>query len=768
MRVGQIVTCCVVRTNSRGTDHASPKRKARDTLKQTRIRLGDGAFKQIGPGDPVEKYKPPIPDKTLLVEVSPWFVVVGLFLMGVFTAAAAYIALRAGSGIEAAVPIAVLAIFLSRLRRQPSTILENVMVQSIGQASGVVAAGATFVIPALYLNQLEVSWWQIFLATAVGGFLGVALIIPLRKYFVREQHGRYPFPEAKGITNVLVAGESGGGSAGKVLIWAFAIGFLFDFMIDACSLWNANFTTSGILGSAGESLNKFGIEIGVSGLAALFGLGYLIGMRYAGLIASGSLLAVLVLVPLVKFVGSFAGEIHYAGKVYNLIEMGPGGVFKAFVQPIGIGAIAAAAILGVLSMWKIVFSSISMGFKGFRRGHQQEETDRRQLDISPKTVLLIQVGASLLLGLVFFLVSMLVDSGGESYTFTDSLIFGLVGMAVSFILSFLFTPVAAQAIAMVGVNPVSGMTLIAVVLAIGAMILTGLKGEAGMIVALIIGTAVCTALSTSGALISDFKVGFWIGSTPRKQEKWKFIGIAVAALVVAFVVPLMDASYHFLVTDPVTSELVSNTKVLPAPQANMIAAVAKGLMDDPANQPWLLYGLGILLTLVVRSTGLPVLAIAMGVYLPVEINLVVLLGAICGMIVSKIGGNKKERARRTELGDIIASGLLAGAAIGGILTAILRLPEIGAPIRYLSIGVRYWLADIKVGSDGTLVQSLKDSTDGWFTGFWGQFSGLMMLLALGLFCYLLASVGSRWRAADELKEAAGSSDGTDAPADPTS
>ncbi len=322
-----------------------------------------------------------------------------------------------------------------------------------------------------------------------------------------------------------------------------------------------------------------------------------------------------------------------------------------------------------------------------------------------------------------------------AYGFGASLKFGLVGMIVGFLLSFLFTPVAAQAIAIVGVNPVSGMTLITVVLAIGCMIIVGLKGSAGMIIALIIGTAVCTALSTSGALISDFKIGYWLGSTPRNQERWKFLGMIVAALVVALVIPLMDQAYHFVIEDPSTGLMVSNEQALPAPQANMLAAVSRGLMEDPANQPWLLYGLGGIVALMLLMAEVPMLAFALGMYLPIAINTAVLAGAVVAWLISKTGGSEEVRRARAEQGTLIASGLMAGAAIFGIISAVLRVPDAGALIRYLSVGVDFKLID------GQLIEHAHE----WYKGFNGQIIGLIMLCALAFVCFLLARLGARWQ-----------------------
>ena len=703
--------------------------------------LPENAYTSLKPG---EEYKPIIGPEDKRAEVTTWSVTTGLTMVIIFAAACVYIALRAGNGIESSIPIAILAIFFGKLKRVKSTILENVIVQSIGQAAGVVAAGAAFLIPALYINELTAPWWQIFLACFIGGSLGVVLIIPLRKYFVKDLHGDLPFPEGTAINEILVSGESTGVTAGKVLIIAFFIGAAFDFLAEGMFLWNSAITSEHVLGPLGKSLSGIRIDMAISGLAALFGLGYIIGIRYASVIASGSILAYLVMIPLVYIFGSQAGELHYAGATYNIAEMGSAGIFGNFVRPIGIGAIAVSGIIGIIKMGKIVLGSISLGFKGLKGGGQEVAAEpRTQIDMSPKNVLLIQFGFVILLGLLFFVVAInTVDSStGVTYTAGDSLLYAVVGMVVGFLLSFLFTPVAARAIAIVGVNPVSGMTLITVVLTIVALVMVGLRGTGGMFVALIVGTAVCTALSTSGALITDFKIGYWIGSTPRHQERWKFLGLAVAALVVAFVIPVMDSSYHFLQHDQQTGAIVrdaagnalSNTDQLPAPQANMIAAVSRGLLNDPAGQPWLLYALGGIVALVLLMAGVPMLAFALGMYLPIAINLAVLFGAVTAFIVSKTGASERVRKARAEQGTLIASGLMAGAAIFGILVAVLRLPDIGAPIRFISVGKKLSL------QNGLLLEKPMH----WFESWQGEGLALLMLVVLGFVSYLLARWGAR-------------------------
>ncbi|MFH2002632.1 MAG: oligopeptide transporter, OPT family [Planctomycetota bacterium] len=701
--------------------------------------LPENAYTKLKPG---EEYKPIVPPEDTRAEVTPWAIIMGLIMVVIFSAACVYIALRAGNGIEASIPIAILAIFFGKMRKVKSTILENVIVQSVGQASGVVAAGAAFLVPAIYINQLHPTWWHTFLACFIGGTLGVVLIIPLRKYFVKKLHGDLPFPEATAVNEILVSGESSGPTAGKVLLLAFCLGGCFDFLVEGFHLWNAEVSTTELLGSVGQSMAGMCFEIKISALAALFGLGYIIGLKYASIIAAGSVLAYLVMTPMVFVFGQHLDSFVFAGKDYNLSAMSAGDIFGAFIKPIGIGAIAISGLIGIIRMGKIVAGSISLGFKGLKGGADSSAKEpRTQLDMNPRNVLLIQFFMAVLLALLFFVVaSNTVDSStGVNYTLNDSIMYAVVGAVVGYLLSFLFTPVAAQAIAIVGVNPVSGMTLITVVLTILVLVAFGLKGDGGMFVALVVGTAVCTALSTSGALISDFKIGYWIGATPRQQQRWKFLGVAIASLVVALVIPLMDSSYHFLVENPTTGLMESNTKQLPAPQANMIAAVAKGLLSDPASQPWTLYGLGGIVSVLLFMAGVPMLAFALGMYLPIGINMVILLGAFAAWIVSKTGGSERVRKARSEQGILIASGLMAGAAIFGLIVAVMRLPDVGAPIRFISIGEKMELVDGKL-------ETLSEMA---YYEHHGQLIAFLAIIALAFVCYLLARWGAKGTIAEE-------------------
>ncbi len=706
--------------------------------------LPDNAYTKLAPG---EEYKPIVPAGDSRPEITKFSIGLGLGMTVLFAAACIYMALRAGNAIEAAIPIAIMAIFFGKFKN--STILENVMVQSVGQAAGVVAAGAAFIIPALYINSVNpqtgeklftIHWWQIFLATFVGGALGTVLIIPLRKYFVKELHGELPFPEATAINEILVSGESASKSTGKVLLASFSLGAIYDFLAEAVSLWNPAITMKAILGGFGEKLAAMRLELSMNGLAALFGLGYIIGLKYAAIIAAGSILAYLVMVPLVYLFGSHIPAFTYAGATYDIAAMSAGQIFGAFVKPIGIGAIATSGVIGIIRMGKIVISSVSLGFKGLKGGKSDEAAiPRTERDLHPRTVLLMQLGAAVLMAVLFFGIAFTtIDSAtGATYTFGASLLFAIIGAGVGFMLSFLFTPVAAQAIAIVGSNPVSGMTLITVVLTILALVAAGASGAGGMVIALIAGCAVCTALSTSGALVTDFKIGYWIGSTPKNQEKWKFLGIAVAALVVSFVIPIMDSGYHFVVES--AGQWVSNSAVLPAPQANMIAAVSQGLLSDPANQPWLLYGLGCIVAIVLYMAGVPMLAFALGMYLPISINIPVLVGAFVAYLVGKSGKTEEIKKARSEQGVLIASGLMAGAAIFGIVGAVLRQPALGAPIRFISVGQKYAL---KTDASGEAFMEALPAAE-WFEGAPGQWLSLVMFILLALACAGLAAWGAK-------------------------
>jgi len=688
--------------------------------------LPSNAFRELKPG---ETYVPVVPADKAPPEVTPWSVGLGLLMVLVFTFAAAYIGLMTGNVIEAAIPISILAVFLGntllpRIGGRRSTILENVIVQSIGQAAGVVVAGAIFTIPALYINDLHPSFWQVFLSCMLGGFLGVVLLIPLRRYFVRDLHGQLPFPEATAIANVLASGERTKGAGGKILLWSFGIGFLYDLVAEFVHLWNGELGSKVLFGKFGRFLADRRIELNLNATAVYFGLGYIIGPRYAGVIAAGSVLSFLVIIPLVYLVGHGLPVPLVPPETTELIrDMSARQIFTLYVRPIGVGAIAVSGLIGIVKMGKIILSSLSLAFKGFTGGAgETESAERTDLDIGPRNILLIEIGTVLGMFLLFWWVS-------------GNLLTAIIGAAITGLLAFLFTPVAARAIAIVGTNPVSGMTLITLILASVILFRTGLaRGQLGQTIALIIGCAVCTALATSGAFVSDLKIGYWFGSTPRAQERWKFLGIVLASFAVGIVIWVIANSYGFVATP-------EHPNPVPAPQGNLMAAIVGGLMGGK-EQPLFLYAMGGLVAILLEMARVPALAFALGMYLPIEINMAVYAGAGFGWWIERTGRDEKEREALRDQGTLIASGLMAGAAIVGTVGAIFLLPQwtklgLSAPPMKLIDLVH------RAGEHG-----------GWnafYEGFGGQLVGLLAFIGLGFLCWAIARHGARLQAEEEAR-----------------
>jgi len=680
--------------------------------------LPQNAFRELEAG---ETYTPVVPAGDDRPEVSIRSLTIGVIMVIIFTFAAAYIGLKTGNVIETSIPIAILAVFLGTLFARRSTLLENVIIQSIGQAAGVVVAGAIFTIPALYILDLEPSFLQIFLSCLVGGYLGVVLLIPLRRYFVKDLHGQLPFPEGTAIANVLATGEKSKGSAGKVLLMAFGLGFLYDLVVEFFHLWNNHLNSRVLFGSFGERMADLRFEIRLNATAVYFGLGYIIGVRYAGVIAAGSVLSVLVLVPLVYFAGHGLTVPLTPPEVGALVaDMDSAQIFANYVRPMGIGCIAFAGMIGILKMGKIIVSSMSLAFKGLVGGGDGADTIRTDRDMSPRNTFLIQIGAVVgMFGLFWFISGQLTTA--------------LVGTVITFVLAFLFTPVAARAIAIVGVNPVSGMTMLTLIIACLALVATGLSGDAlGMSVALVVGCAVCTALSTSGAFITDLKVGYWLGSSPFQQERWKFLGILIASLCVGAVIWVLATSYGFLIDDG-SGVLVANPN-LPAPQGNLMATIVSSVMGGE-QQALILFLLGGIVAIMLEMAKVPALAFGLGMYLPIEINMAVFFGAAVGHFISRTGRNDAEREARKEQGTLIASGLMAGAAIIGTIGAILLLPQVGAPMQYIDV---LHISEQNAGAFAA-----------WYGGFWGQLLSVLGLAALVAACYFLAKKGAQWQMAEE-------------------
>ncbi|MCK4538694.1 MAG: oligopeptide transporter, OPT family [Candidatus Krumholzibacteria bacterium] len=609
-------------------------------------RLPANAYKVLEPG---EEYTPYVPAGKMVPETSIRAVVTGLIMAFIFTAAAAYLGLKIGQVFEAAIPIAILAVGLGGLFKRRSTILENVIIQSVGSASGVVVAGMIFTLPAIIILGLELKFYQTFIAALLGGFLGILFLIPLRRYFVKEQHGLLPFPEGTAITEVLVTGESGGDQA-KVLMKAAIIGGLYDFCIATFGFWSEVISTR-VVAPLAVVADKAKLVVKVNAGAAVLGLGYIIGLRYSTIIAAGSFLSWLVFIPAVWFFGRHL-DVPIGPATQLISEMGPEEIFTNYVRHIGIGGIAVAGIIGILKSSKIIVSSFTVGFREMfaGKGGSSEVKERTDTDMKMSIV----IGGLLITLLVVFLFF--------GFMVVDSWMIAAIALVVVAVITFLFTTVAARAIAIVGMNPVSGMTLMTLILSSLILVKAGLSGPAGMVSALIIGGVVCTALSTAGAFVSDLKVGYWLGSTPKKQETYKFLGIIVAAASVTGVIILLDKVFGFTGPD-----------ALAAPQANAMAAVIQTLMSD-AQAPWGLYIAGGFMALILEFLKISPLAFALGMYLPIQLNTPILVGGLVAHFVSKSSKNEGVVAKRKERGTLIASGFIAGGALMGVLSALVALP----------------------------------------------------------------------------------------------
>ncbi|MCX8104760.1 MAG: oligopeptide transporter, OPT family, partial [Ignavibacterium album] len=544
--------------------------------------LPENAYTELKPG---EVYRPIMPPESTPREITPYSVIWGLLMAVLFSAAAAYLGLKIGQVFEAAIPIAIIAVGLSAALKRKGALGENVIIQSIGQNSGLIVAGAIFTIPALYILNLEAHFYQIFLASAFGGILGILFLIPFRKYFVAEMHGKFPFPEATATTEVLVAGEKGGKQA-LVLVVSGLIGGIYDFIIATFGWWSETFTTR-VFGFGEMLADKFKLVFRLNVGAAVMGLGYIVGLKYAAIIVAGSFVSWYLLVPVISYIGAGLTEPFGTGASKLISAMTAEEIFRQYVRHIGIGGIAMAGIIGIIRSSKIIRDAISLGVKEiFEKKDGTNNTIRTQLDLSMKTIVIGLVVTAILL-LAFFHFGVLNNLG-----------WAVTGLLIVLIISFLFTTVAANAIAIVGTNPVSGMTLMTLILSSIILTSVGLKGQQGMVAALIIGGVVCTALSMAGGFITDLKIGYWLGSTPRKQEKRKFLGVLVSAFTVGFVIMILNETYGFV-----------GEGALVAPQANAMAAVIQPLMDQqPA--PWTLYIVGAILAATLTMIKVPALAFA--------------------------------------------------------------------------------------------------------------------------------------------------------------
>ena len=606
--------------------------------------LPDNAYRELKPG---EVYKPIMPANSKPREVTTYSVVFGIIMAIVFSAAAAYLGLKVGQVFEAAIPIAIIAVGCGNLMKKNNMLGQNVIIQSIGASSGVIVAGAIFTLPALYILGLDAKFYQIFLSSLLGGLLGILMLIPFRKYFVKDMHGEYPFPEATATTEVLVSGEKKGNQA-KLLAVSGLVGGLYDFFISTFGWWTETISTR-IMGWGEMLAEKTKLVFKVNTGAAVLGLGYIVGLKYAAIICAGSFTVWFVLIPFLSYFAD--GQTVAVGEGVSMLirDMSPEQLFTNYARHIGIGGIAMAGIVGIIRSSGIIKQALGLAVKelGGKKG-SEEVAERTQHDLSMKFIL-IGLLATLITTFIFFQFGVL-----------GNLFQTIVAILIVFIISFLFTTVAANAIAIVGTNPVSGMTLMTLILASLVLVSAGLSGTNGMMAAMVIGGVVCTALSMAGGFITDLKIGYWIGTTPAKQERWKFLGTVVSAATVAGVMMILNQTYGFV-----------GENALVAPQANAMAAVIKPLMEGGAT-PWMLYFAGAALALILTMIGVPALAFALGMFIPLDLNTPLLIGGLVSWYVSTRSKDEKVNKMRRERGTLIASGFIAGGALMGVISAVLK------------------------------------------------------------------------------------------------
>ena len=637
--------------------------------------LPENATRELKPG---EEYRPLLQPEKNYPEVTPWSVSIGLVMTIIFSAAAAYLGLKVGQVFEAAIPIAIIAVGLSSALGRKNSLGENVIIQSIGSCSGAIVAGAIFTLPALYILQdkypeLTVNFSKVFFSSLLGGILGILFLIPFRKYFVKEMHGKYPFPEATATTQVLVSGENGGKGA-KTLLASGIIGGLYDFIVATFGAWSESISTT-VMHWGEVVADKAKIVLKLNTGAAVLGLGYIVGLKYSFIICCGSFLVWLVIIPLMNLIwGGSVLDFMGTGITQTVSEMTPDQIFSNYARHIGIGGIATAGIIGIIKSFGVIKSALGLATKEFRRKKSDAEAEviRTQRDISMKIVV-IGIIVTLAAVLLFF-----------AFGVVDNIWLAIIGLLIVAIIAFLFTTVAANAIAIVGSNPVSGMTIMTLILASIILVACGLKGTAGMVAAMVIGGVVCTALSVAGAFITDLKVGYWIGTTPKNQESWKFLGVLVAAATVGGVMMILNQTYGF-----------TGENALVAPQANAMAAVIEPMMNG-GNAPWLLYGIGAVIAIVLTLCKVPALAFALGMVIPIDLNLPLLIGGGVSWIVSNMSKDKKVNEARNEKGTLIASGFIAGGALMGVVSAVLKFADVDLMIPADSLWAKYWAEPISI------------------------------------------------------------------------
>lgn len=620
-------------------------------MKEHRTSLPENAQRELKPG---EKYEPLLSPNKTYPEVTPYSVCIGLLMVILFSAAAAYLGLKVGQVFEAAIPIAIIAVGLTSALGKEGGLGQNVIIQSIGGCSGAVVAGAIFTLPAIYILGVEVNFMQMFLSSLLGGILGILFLIPFRKYFVKEMHGKYPFPEATATTQVLVSGEGGGNNA-KTLILSGLVGGLYDFIIATFGAWSETVTTT-VMQAGQYVADKAKVVLKLNTGAAVLGLGYIVGLKYAFIICCGSFLVWLVIIPLMNVLwGGQVIDLMNSGITQTIGDMSADEIFRNYARHIGIGGIATAGIIGIIKSFGVIKSAVSLAAGEFSKkpGKEEVNADRTEEDMSMK-IIVFGIVITLLAVFAFFAFGGVVENIWQA----------LIGVLIVGIISFLFTTVAANAIAIVGSNPVSGMTLMTLIIASLILVAVGLKGNVGMAAALVIGGVVCTALSVAGSFVTDLKIGYWIGSSPKKQEIWKFAGVAVAAATVCGVMLVLNKTFGF-----------TGDNALVAPQANAMAAVIQPLMNG-GGAPWILYGIGALIAIALTMCKIPALAFALGMFIPIDLNLPLLVGGAISWFVSTRSNDEKVNAARQEKGTLIASGFIAGGALMGVVSAILKFANV--------------------------------------------------------------------------------------------
>lgn len=617
--------------------------KENDEVYTTDTGLPENAFRELAAD---EQYVPVMKPAHDQKEVTPYSVGMGLLMAVVFSAAAAYLGLKVGQVFEAAIPIAIIAVGLSNALKKKNSLGQNVIIQSIGSCSGVIVAGAIFTLPALFILQasypdIMVEFYQIFLSSLLGGILGILFFIPFRKYFVKDMHGKYPFPEATATTQVLVSGQQAAGAENsgqaKTLIIASLIGGVYDYIVATFGWWAETVTSTA--SAWGQTIaEKTKLVLSCNTGAALLGLGYIVGLKYAFVIFAGSIFVWWIIIPLLGTYGSPEFQ-----------AMAPDALFKDYARMIGIGGIAMAGVIGIVKSWPIIRQAVGLAGREFKGGAKNAEKPIRwQLDISMKQVVFF-IALALLAVLLFFWF-------GVIHTLWQA----FVAWLVVTIIAFLFTTVAANAIAIVGSNPVSGMTLMTLIVASAIFVSIGLSGTSGIVASMVIGGVVCTALSMAGGFVTDLKIGYWLGSTPKKQETWKFLGTLVSAATVGGVIIVLNKVYGF-----------TGDNALVAPQANAMAKVIEPLMMG-GETPWILYMVGAILALILNWLGVPALAFCLGMFIPLSLNTPMLVGGAVSYFVSNSSKDKKVNDARRDRGTLISSGLIAGGALFGVFAAITR------------------------------------------------------------------------------------------------